>query len=136
MPVHTSVPERSSRGKWEKLAYFEDVGETFETPPWMQARDVARREGVAGKNKKASSLANPKEQKATQRKKMRREENRKKSWGRGERGERRNAVARKENCTKTRRCVAQLAGRDEGEKYPEGEIPSICVHVRCVCVCV
>lgn len=104
-------------------------------PPLDAARDVARREGVAGKNKKASSLANPKEQKATQRKKMRREENRKKSWGRGERGERRNAVARKENCTKTRRCVAQLAGRDEGEKYPEGEIPSICVHVRCVCVC-
>lgn len=30
----------------------------------------------------------------------------------------------KEKCTKTRRCVAQLAGRDEGEKYPEGEIPS------------
>lgn len=24
--------------------------------------------------------------------------------------------------TKTRHCVAQLAGRDEGEKYPEGEI--------------
>lgn len=25
-------------------------------------------------------------------------------------------------CTKTRHCVAQLAGRDEGEKYPEGGI--------------
>lgn len=47
------------------------------------------------------------------------------------RGGRRNASARKENCTKTRRCVAQLAGRDEGEKYPEGEIPDgrVCVHV-------
>lgn len=54
--------------------------------------------------------------------------------GRGRRG--RNAAARKENCTKTRRCVAQLAGRDEGEKYPEGEIPDgwVCVHVY-VCVC-
>ena len=25
-------------------------------------------------------------------------------------------------CTKTRHCVAQLAARDEEEKYPEGEI--------------
>lgn len=48
-----------------------------------------------------------------------------------EREKRRNAAARKENCTKTRRCVVQLAGRDEGEKYPGGEIPDgrVCVHL-------
>jgi len=55
-----------------------------------------------------------------------------------ERERRRNAAVRKENCTKTRCCVAQLAGRDEGEKYPEGEIPDgrVCVRGTYVCGCI
>lgn len=52
-------------------------------PPLDAVRDVARREGVTRKDKKAPSLANPKEQKATQRREMRREENGKKSRSTG-----------------------------------------------------
>lgn len=94
----------------------------------------SKKSSVAGKPEGAES------NKETSREEKRMGKQIARGGARGEEAEEENAAARKENCTKTRRCVAQLAGRDEGEKYPEGEIPDgrVCTYVRvyvCACTC-
>lgn len=119
--------------------FRENVGETFETPVGSDSRRCETGRNVRERGqKKAPSLANSKKQKVTKGREKWREKRMPRDRDKGEKGKERR---RKGNCTKTRRCVAQLAGRDEGEKYPEGEIlrvdgcASVCVRV-CVCVCV